>query len=129
MATSNKYTGNIEVPVYLGGIALPLYAEIIDTTEPNLAKNISLDGTLNIDYVNNRRSWTIKWNYITSAEYDTIRNLYDNQFLANRMPDFYIPSANFAVPVFINIKDKNIKWNGRMVENFQITLEEGYGVS
>ena len=129
MATSNKYRGNIEVPVYLGGIALPLYAEIIDTTEPNLAKNISLDGTLNIDYVNNRRSWTIKWNYITSAEYDTIRNLYDNQFLANRMPDFYIPSANFAVPVFINIKDKNIKWNGQMVENFQITLEEGYGVS
>lgn len=124
-----SYTGKVEVPCYLGGVALPFYAEITDTTEPNLSKNVSLDGTLNIDFYNNRRSWTIKWNYLTAAEHDTIRTLYDNQFLSSTLPTFWIPSVNLVVPVFINIVDKNIKWNGKMVEGFSIVLEEGTGIS
>jgi len=123
------YTGSVNVPVYLGGVALPLYASIVDTTEPNLSKNLTLDGTLVIDYYNNRRSWTITWNYLTAAQHDSIRVLYDNQFLSNVMPTFWIPSVNLAVPVFINIVDKDIKWNGSMVENFTIVLQEGYGIS
>jgi len=124
-----SYTGEVQAPLYLGGVALPLYAELVDTTEPNLSKNISLDGTLNIDFYNNRRKWTIKWNYLTAAEHDTIRALYDNQFLSSTLPTFWITSVNLAVPVFINIVDKNIKWNGQLIEGFQITLEEGYGIS
>ena len=115
-----SYTGSVNAPVYLGGVVLPLYAEITDTTEPNLSKNISLDGTLNIDFYNTRRSWTIKWNYLTAA---------DNQFLSSSLYTFWIPSVDLAVPVFINIKDKDIKWNGKMVEDFTIVLEEGYGIS
>jgi hypothetical protein len=124
-----SYTVEVQAPLYLGGVALPLYAELVDTTEPNLSKNISLDGTLNIDFYNNRRKWTIKWNYLTAAEHDTIRALYDNQFLSSTLPTFWITSVNLAVPVFINIVDKNIKWNGQLIEGFQITLEEGYGIS
>ena len=124
-----SYTGSVNAPVYLGGVVLPLYAEITDTTEPNLSKNISLDGTLNIDFYNTRRSWTIKWNYLTAAEHDSIRALYDNQFLSSSLYTFWIPSVDLAVPVFINIKDKDIKWNGKMVEDFTIVLEEGYGIS
>jgi hypothetical protein len=124
-----SYQGELKSPVYLGGVALPLYAELVDTTEPNLSKNVSLDGTLNIDFYNTRRSWAIKWNYLTAAEHDAIRTLYDNQFVSSSLPTFWIPSINLAVPVFINIVDKNIKWNGKMVEDFQIVLEEGYGIS
>ena len=123
------YTGEVKAPVYLAGVALPLYANITDTTKPNLSKNLTLDGTLAIDFYNNRRTWTIKWNYLTAAEHDAIRALYDNQFVSASLPTFWIPSVNLAVPVFINIVDKNIKWNGKMVENFTIVLEESYGIS
>ena len=124
-----SYTGSVNVPVYLGGGALALYEEITDTTEPNLSKNVSLDGTLNIDFYNTRRSWAIKWNYLTAAEHDSIRALYDNQFLSSSLYTFWIPSVDLAVPVFINIRDKKIKWDGKMVEDFTIVLEEGYGIS
>jgi hypothetical protein len=123
------YTGEVKAPVYLAGVALPLYAEITDTTEPNLTKLLTLDGSLKIDFYNNRRRWTIKWNYLTAAQHDSIRTIYDNQFLSASLPTFWIPSVNLAVPVFINIVDKNIKWNGAMVEDFTIVLEEGYGIS
>lgn len=125
------YTGKVEAPIYINGTPLPLYASIKDTTEPNLSKNYSLDGTLTVDYVNNRRRWEVSWNYLTAAEHDTIRALYDNQFAANNfsMPTLWIPSVNLAVNVLISIADKNIKWNGKMVEDFTIILEEQFGLS
>ena len=123
------YTGNIKAPIYLNGTALPLYSDISERIDSNMSKIYSLDGTLTVDYLNNRRAWEIKWDYITTAQYDIIRGIYDRQFTVGNRPIFYVPSIPFAVNVLVQIPQKNIRWNGGMVENFSIVLEEFFAVS
>lgn len=122
--TANKY-----VTMYLDNYLLPDYGELKEISDPNAAKNYTLDGTLYVDFMNYRRTWQIKWNYLKIDEYDLIRGKYDKQFSDQNMLTFAIIDLGLSTPVFININEKNIKFNGQLVEGFTITLEEQSAVS
>ena len=124
-----SYTVNQYGTMYLGGVQLPNYASLREITEPNVAKNVTLDGSLYVDFYNNRRKWEISWKLLKAAEYDTIRALYDLQFSSQTMLQFVVDPLGLFVPVYISINEKNIKWNGQLIEGFTITLEEQYAIS
>lgn len=128
-AGDGSYTTNQYGTMYLGGLRLPDYATLKEITEPNVAKNVTLDGSLYVDFYNNRRKWEISWKLLKAAEYDAIRAKYNLQFSSQTMLQFVVDPLGLFVPVFISINEKNIKWNGQLVEGFIITLEEQYAIS
>lgn len=123
------YQTNQYGTMYLGGLQLPNYATLKEVTQPNLSKNVTLDGSLYVDFYNNRRVWEISWKYLKPAEYNAIRAKYDLQFTSQTMLQFIVDPLGLFVPVFISINEKNIKWNGQLIEGFTITLEEQYAIS
>lgn len=128
-AGDGSYTTNQYGTMYLGGLRLPNYATLKEITEPNVAKNVTLDGSLYVDFYNNRRKWEISWKLLKAAEYDAIRAKYNLQFSSQTMLQFVVDPLGLFVPVFISINEKNIKWNGQLIEGFTITLEEQYAIS
>lgn len=120
----NKYE-----TIYLDGVLLPDYGEIIEVINENIGKNYTLDGSLYVDYYNNRRSWKIKWNMLTPTEYDTIRALYNKQFAQDTMLMLVVNNMNLFVPCFMTISDKKPKLNGQRIQDFSILLEEQYAIS
>lgn len=123
------YSLNKYGTMYLGGLKLPNYATLKEITQPNVAKNTALDGSLYVDFYNNRRAWEISWKFLKPDEYDAIRAKYNLQFSSQTMLQFIVDPLGLFVPVFISINDKNIKWNGQLIEGFTITLEEQYAIS
>ena len=120
----NKYE-----TIYLDGLLLPDYGQIREIINENLGKNITLDGSLYVDYYNNRRGWEIKWDYLTPDEYDLIRAKYDKQFSQDTMLMLVVNNINLFVPCFMTISDKKPKWNGQRIQDFSIVLEEQYAIS
>ena len=117
--------------LYLGALTLPNYANegFKEITDPNVAKNITLDGTMYVDFYNNRRKWEISWDYLTLAEYNSIRALYDAQFTNEAFTYFGVPELGINVPVYINIVDVNRRWNNTLISGFSIILEEQLAIS
>ena len=90
---------------------------------------MKLDGTLYVDFYNNRRSWTLSWELLSRADYDVVKNLYDAQFSNQTFTPLVVDELNLNVFVYINISDTNIKWDNRYTEGFQIVLEERNAIS
>lgn len=120
----NKYE-----TIYLDQYQLPDYAELTEITQPNVAKNVTLDGSLYVDYFNNRRAWEIKWAVLTPDEYDAILAKYNKQFSQDTMLMLIVNNRGLFVPCFMSISDKKPKWNGQRIVDFSITLEEQYAIS
>lgn len=115
--------------IYLDNMLLPDYAELIEIPQPNATRNETLDGSLYVDFMNNRRKWQISWNLLSSAEYQNIRAKYDKQFSEQRMLTLSIPAINVYTNVYISINEKRIKYNGQYVKDCTIILEEQSPVS
>lgn len=128
-AGDGSYSVNQYGTMYLDGLQLPDYGELREITQPNAAKNYALDGSLYVDFYNYRRVWNISWKYLKPDEYDAIRAKYDLQFSSQQLLQFVVDPLGLFVPVYISINDKNIKWNGQLIEGFAITLEEQYAIS
>lgn len=112
-----------------GTTELPLYSTLKETTTPNESENISLDGTLTTDFINNRRSWVVGWEKLKAEDYDVIRALYDAQYLTESIPIVEIPEYDITAPMKLNISDRSIRLNGEIIEGFSLTLKEQYAVS
>lgn len=123
------YAVNKYGTMYLDGFRLPNYGALKEVVDPNIARNTTLDGSLYVDFYNNRRRWEISWNYLKPDEYNGLRAAYDKQFSQQTMLQFIVDPLGLFVPVFMTINEKNIKWNGQLIEGFSITLEEQYAIS
>ena len=115
--------------MYLGDITLPKYTELTEITEPNTSENVTLDGSLYVDFINYRRGWKLSWGLITKTDYDTIRTKFNEQFSTGIFHNFGIPAYSINSPVYMKINDKNIKYNGELISGFSVELLEQYAVS
>jgi hypothetical protein len=115
--------------IYIDGLLLPLYTSFTEVTKPNLAKNITLDGSMYVDFYNNRRCWKMSWDILTIEEYAAIRVKYDKQFTSQIYLPLDIVNKGIYVFCYMNIDDKKIKYNGRYVEDFSIMFEEQHAIS
>lgn len=113
-----------------GGVTtLPLYKTLQEKIDPIESKNITLDGTLYTDFVNNRRSWVVGWEKMKASDYDIIRAIYNRQYVTEAIPIVQIPQYGVTAPMKVEISDRNIRLNGEIIEGVSITLLEQYAVS
>lgn len=112
-----------------GTVELPLYKTLKEIVSPNETDNVTLDGTLYTDFVNNRRAWDVGWEKLKAADYDLVRALYNEQYSYEAYHTFELPEYGITAPMKINISDRNIRLNGAIMEGFSITLKEQYAIS
>lgn len=112
-----------------GTTILPLYKTLQEKLDPIESKNITLDGTLYTDFVNNRRSWVVGWEKLKAADYDIIRAIYNRQYTTENIPIVFLVEYNISAPMKFEISDRNIRLNGEIIEGVTITLLEQYAVS
>ena len=115
--------------ITIGTLTLPNYTELKNIETPNASENITLDGTLYVDFVNRRRGWKISWNLMDIARYNEIKALYNLQFSSGAFNNLTISDLGItALPVYMKINEKNIKYNASSVEGFELELLEQAGV-
>lgn len=112
-----------------GTVELPLYKSLKETVDPNETDNVTLDGTLYTDFVNNRRGWQVAWDKLKAADYDVVRALYSEQYQYEAYHTYELPEYGITAPMKMNITDRNIRLNGEIIEGFSITLKEQYAIS
>lgn len=112
-----------------GTVELPLYKSLKETVDPNETDNVTLDGTLYTDFVNNRRGWQVAWDKLKAADYDVVRALYGEQYQYEAYHTYELPEYGITAPMKMNITDRNIRLNGEIIEGFSITLKEQYAIS
>lgn len=112
-----------------GTVELPLYKSLKETVDPNETDNVTLDGTLYTDFVNNRRGWQVAWDKLKAADYDVVRALYGEQYTYEAYHTYELPEYGITAPMKMNITDRNIRLNGEIIEGFSITLKEQYAIS
>ena len=112
-----------------GTVELPLYSSLKEIIDPNETDNVTLDGTLYTDFVNNRRSWQVAWEKLKAVNYDVVRSLYNEQYQYEAYHTFELPEYGITAAMKMNITDRNIRLNGEIIEGFSITLKEQYAIS
>lgn len=112
-----------------GTVDLPLYSTLREIVNPNETDNQTLDGTIYTDFVNIRRSWNIGWEKLKAADYELIRQIYEEQYQYEAYPTIEIPEYGITAAMKVNISDRNIRLNGEIIEGVSITLKEQYAIS
>lgn len=118
-----------DMRIIVNGTVLPLYSTLKEDVTPNETENVTLDGTLYTDFINNRRSWVVGWEKLKAADYDVIRALYMAQYNTESVPIVQIVEYGISAPMKMNISDRNIRLNGEIIEGFSLTLKEQYAIS
>ena len=95
-----------------------------EVTIENATDVQTLDANIYTDFINNKRQWTIVYDHLDKATYDTIKGYYDRQFTEFKYPTLTIDFYGISVDTRMWLNPKNI-WNGcGSVENIEITLRE-----
>lgn len=115
--------------LYLNGKLLPGYNTFKETPTPNAPSNVTLDGTMYVDFINRRRKWTATWDYMKASDYATVRALYDLQFKNHTFLSLYIVDLNITTSVYVTMSDREMIWNNSFVQNLTLTFDEQYAVS
>ena len=118
-----------DMRIIVNGTVLPLYSTLKEDVTPNETENVTLDGTLYTDFINNRRAWVVGWEKLKAADYDVIRALYMAQYNTESVPIVQIVEYGISAPMKMNISDRNIRLNGEIIEGFSLTLKEQYAIS
>lgn len=113
-----------DMAVVLGGVLMPKpdgFNRILEANETDIR---TLGGILYTDFVNNIRSWSMSWKYITQEDYAIIERLYLAQYTNNRYAMLQFNAYSIYAPVKIKMSNQKPKFNGSVYEDFSITLIE-----
>lgn len=111
-------------PLVLDGLTLPNYLDFKEITKDNASKNYTLGNALYVDFTSYRRQWQINFKHLTSTEYSNVRAKYEKQFTSGTFLSFVCTAEGINTMVFMEISDRNPKWNGTLVVGYSITLIE-----
>lgn len=114
----------------LGGLNLPVQAQLIETTTPLETDIQTLDGTLYTDFIAIKRSWSVLFpNGLCGDDFNAIYAVYRSQYPGEMYLSFFCAALSINTIVKCNISDKNIRWNGNQVDGFSLTLKEKNAIS
>jgi hypothetical protein len=108
----------------IGGHVIPRPSTFREKTQPNETDRRTLGGKLFTDFINVNRTWEIGWSRITSEDFQTINDLYYDQYTNEEYPVMQFDAYGVYGPVKLEISDKDIKYNGSVIENFTMTIKE-----
>lgn len=120
-----------DIDITLGGFAIPMrnLFKLVEITKPNEATNETLGGIRYTDFTNNLRSWRLSFAYICEDDFDDLYQVYKNQYNNEAYPTLLVPYYTINTPVKMSVSDKDIKFDGNMIVDYEILLEEQYAFS
>jgi hypothetical protein len=91
----------------------------------NIGKNYALTGRLWVDFLNVRKGWTIEFDILTIAQWNSLKTIFNDQLANEEFLQFNDTDLGIsAVLVFLNLpSERNIKWNKSVCNDVAITLE------
>lgn len=73
------------------------------------SQNTTLNGNIYVDFIYNKKSFTVDIFNLTPSDYATIRAFYDSQFTSGNFPTISIPELDISnMVVFFEISSRNI---------------------
>lgn len=105
------------------------FNEFNEKTLENSTKVNTLDGSLFVDFYNYKRVWDMSWELLTRADYDIIKALYDDQRTNFMFTRLRVPDLDIDTFVYIEIADRQIRWDNSYITDFSITLTEQSAIS
>lgn len=117
--------------IVLGGVTLPIrnVDTFVEEMIPNETTVETLDGHIYTDFRNNCRSWRVHFAYLCRDDYDAIRQIYFDQFDNVTYPTLVVADQDVDTFVKMDIANKNIRFSGDMIVDFEITLREQGAIS
>lgn len=113
----------------LGGTTVPRPTTFVRKDDGNYKARRTLQGVLYVDFRERLRSWTIGWNLIlVDSDFSTLKTMWEQQFITRTFPQLVFPEYGVDTPVFMEISDQPIRYNGVLIESFTMTLTEQYPV-
>lgn len=119
----------LDMSIYLNGVKLPNFSSCIRAYDTNQVINKTLGGIMYTDFLNIRRSWSIKWEQMFRSDYDIVYNYFLWQYQNHTYPVLQVPAYSINAPVMLLISDQNIRHNAVIVENFVLNVIEQYAFS
>lgn len=113
--------------LYMSGLnplELSDFTSVTESEDPGTSENITLNGSMYVDYMYRRRSWKLTWNIISRTTFSNIKTRYDRQFTNGVLASVHIPSRSINVICHLKINTMNIKFDDQWIENFELTIEE-----
>lgn len=126
-----------KLSVILGGLTLPDQVQLIDTSTDNAVDVRGLDGTLWTDFTDGyyTRSWTVAFDTLPIATWNSIMALYRGQFENETYLIFVVAALGINTTVRLTISPAYYQWNGNQVgdgtqSNYPtLTLQEAVAIS
>lgn len=113
----------------LDGQIIPKPTTFLRKDDGNYQARRTLEGVLYVDFRERLRTWVVTWNLIlVENDFNTIKTLWENQFINRAFPQLVFAEYDIDVPVFIEISDQPIRFNGTLIESFSLTMTEQYPV-
>lgn len=112
-----------DMACYLGGVKLPRPKIFARKDEGNFRTNKTLGNSIYTDFTGISRSWTIGWENMLYADYQTVRDLYFRQGLQGYLY-FTFNAYGIYTPVFMDITEAQLSLNGVIIPSFTMTLRE-----
>lgn len=113
----------------LDGVTIPKPTTFLRKDDGNYSSRRTLEGVLYVDFRERLRSWQVSWNLIlVENNFNTIKTIWENQFINRSLPQLVFAEYDVDVPVFIEISDQPIRYNGGFIESFTLTMTEQYPV-
>lgn len=107
----------------LGGVRLPKPKIFARKDQGNFVTNTTLGNNIYTDFTGISRTWTVGWENMLYADYQTVRDLYFRQNL-NGYLYFTFNAYNIYTPVLLEISEAQLSLNGVLIPSFTITLRE-----
>lgn len=107
----------------LGGVAISEFTiPFLERPLENATDVFTLAGETYTDWVSQGLEWTINFKQLSKADYDALRDVYDDQFVNGVYPTFVLAYYSINTQVRMYINDKDIRWDGECVYNVSIRL-------
>ena len=81
------------------------------------------------DFINVRREWVISWDKMTYEDYETILDLYYEQYSDEVYHFMQFDAFNIYAQVKLEITEANLRLNGSIVDGFSMIIKEKFAIS
>jgi hypothetical protein len=108
----------------LAGVSIPAQwiVPFVQQTLENATDIETLDQTNYTDFISHKPKWEINFGRLSEAEFDSLMDIYRNQFVTGTYPQFVLPYYSIDTPVRMYVSDMLPRKDGCDIMDFTITL-------
>lgn len=117
---------NVELTDNSGSMVLPALAPPLTTSTIEGATDVqTLDNNVSTYFTANKRQWTVKWDYMSEADFNALKAYYDAQWTEYQYPLLTIEHYSIsAVPVRMYLDPQEAVDNCGTVQGVSVTFRE-----